>query len=211
MVRQPADDFARMLTVTAIGRYVITFSHMEHAMMRLIEWLEGNPTGGNISERTIKMNWSQLVEHLRRSVAGTSVEQDVTQLLHDHHVDTLAFVRHSLVHGSVNIGPRGSIDIVRRLRDGTSPIILASREEIDEECQHVADLHVALDRLLPQAYRRVTSNLVAGVVGLTREQAIAQGLDPDRHIDEQRPPMHYDDEYLADEPTDLQDDIAAED
>lgn len=58
------------------------------------------------------------------------------------------------------------------------------------------DLGKALDLLLPETYRRVSSNLVAGVVGMSRESAVAQGLDPDRHIDDQ----------LDHGPVDLQDD-----
>lgn len=197
MTKPKADDAAgTMLSVAAIGSYVLNFGHLEHSVMRLIDWLGGSTTPGHISPATLKLNWSQLVEKLRVGAVGSPVEAEVTALLDEHHVDLLARLRHSLVHGSVSVKQPPGISIVRRMRDGSSPIMVGTRDEIEEQCQHVIDLGSALDRLLPETYRRVSSNLVAGVVGLTRESAIAQGLDPDRHIDEQ----------LAQGPVDLQDD-----
>jgi hypothetical protein len=197
---KPDDGLGQMLTVAAIGSYVINFGHLEHTVMRLIEWLAGSNTPGAVSTSTVRLNWSQLVERLRADAAGSPVEAEVTALLDEHHVDLLARLRHSLVHGSVKVSQPPGISIVRRMRDGSTPILLGSREQIEQECQHVVDLGAGLDRLLPETFRRVSSNLVAGVVGLTRERAIAQGLDPDRHIDEQ----------LAHEPVDLQDETEAD-
>lgn len=187
------DALGQMLSVSAIGSYIINFGHLEHSVMRLIEWLAGNPRAGAISQATLRLNWSQLMEKLRADVVGSPVETEVTTLLDQHHVDILARLRHGLVHGSVSVDQPPTIVINRRTRDGSSKFLLGSREQIEQECQHVIVLGAALDRLLPETYRRVRSNLAAGVVGLTRERAIAQGLDPDRHIDEQ----------LAREPVDL--------
>lgn len=195
--RKMDDALGQMLSVSAIGSYIINFGHLEHSVMRLIEWLAGNPSPGAISRPTLRLSWSQLMEKLRADAVGSPVEAEVTTLLDQHHVDLLARLRHSLVHGSVGVDQPPTIAIVRRTRDGSSATLIGSREQLEEECQHVIDLGTALDRLLPETYRRVRSNLAAGVVGLTRERAIAQGLDPDRHIDEQ----------LAHEPVDLQDDI----
>jgi hypothetical protein len=194
--RELDDDLGVMLSVSAIGSYVLNFGHLEHSVMRLVEWLAGNPSPGAISTPTLKLRWSDLIKKLLASAVGSPVEAEVTALLDERHVDLLARLRHSLVHGSVDVTQPPTIAINRRKPDGSSAILLGSREQIEQECRHVINLRTALDRLLPESYRRVRSNLAAGVVGLTREAAIAQGLDPDRHIDEQ----------LAFEPVDLQDD-----
>lgn len=194
--RRPASDpLEQLLSVAAVGSYVINFGHLEHGVMRMIEWLGGNTSPGQITTSTLQLGWSQLIQRLRADIVGTAVEAEVTRVLEEHQVDTCARLRHSLVHGSVDISQPPTVAINRRARDGSSAIQLGSRQVIEQQCQHVIDAGVALDRLLPEEYRRVKGNLVAGVVGLTRERAIAQGLDPDRSLDEQ----------LADEPSDLTD------
>jgi hypothetical protein len=178
-----ADKLAGMIeemaSVTAIGSYVINFGHLEHCVMRLIEWLNGGQKAGHISTELLRLNWSDLVKRLRKDVCGSPIDAEVTRLLDDHNVESLGSLRHSLVHGSVSVSQPPTVAINRRRRDGSSSILLGTRGDIEQNCQHVIDLGAALDRFLPESFRRVTANLASGVVGLTREQAIAQGLDPD--------------------------------
>lgn len=123
---KPEDDEAVevMLSVAAIGSYVINFSHLEHGIMRLIEWLGGNTTPGQISTPTLRFNWSQLIEKLRSDAVGSPVGAEVAALLDQYQVDLLARLRHSLVHGSVNVNRPPGIHIVRRMRDGSGPIMI---------------------------------------------------------------------------------------
>ncbi|MCK5928519.1 MAG: hypothetical protein KAG80_10030 [Nocardioides sp.] len=192
MVKSDTDPWGQMLSVAAIGSFVINFGHLEHSMMRLLEWLQGSRSPGVIEASTLRLTWSQLVDRVRSAAEGSTVEEDVRVLLREHHVELLASLRHSLVHGSVGVGEPPTVAINRRTRDGQKSILIGTRDEIERECRHVIDLGAALDRLLPETFRRVESNLIAGVVGMTTESAHAQGLDPTVHIDEQRRPAVYD-------------------
>ena len=192
MGKSDTDPWGQMLSVAAIGSFVINFGHLEHSMMRLLEWLQGSRSPGVIEASTLRLTWSQLVDRVRSAAEGSTVEEDVRVLLREHHVELLASLRHSLVHGSVGVGEPPTVAINRRTRDGQKSILIGTRDEIERECRHVIDLGAALDRLLPETFRRVESNLIAGVVGMTTESAHAQGLDPTVHIDEQRRPAVYD-------------------
>ena len=142
--------------------------------MRLLEWLQGSQSPGAISASTLRLTWSQLVDRVCAAAEWAIVEEEVKSLLQEHHVELLAKLRHSLVHGSVGVDHPPTIAINRRTRDGQTSILIGTREEIERECQHVIDLGAALDRLLPETFRRVESNLIAGVVGMTTESALAR-------------------------------------
>lgn len=177
--RRPlSPELDTMLSVAAIGSYIINFGNLEATVCRLIEWLNGNETPGEISVVTRRLPWTGLLAQLRGDAEGSPVGTAITRLLEEHEIDACGSVRHSLVHGTVTVSQPPNVTINRRNRDGSNPTIIGSRYDIEERSSHVIALAKGLDALLPESYRRNHANLIAGVVGLTTEMALAQGIDP---------------------------------
>lgn len=83
MAKADADPLGQMLSVAAIGSFVINFGHLEHSMMRLLEWLQGSQSPGAISASTLRLTWSQLVNRVCGAAEGSTVEE-VKILLQEH-------------------------------------------------------------------------------------------------------------------------------
>lgn len=166
-----------MLSVAAIGSFIINFGNLEATMCRFVEWLNGNESPGSITF-TRELPWKRLLARLRKDAEGAVVGTAVLRLLDEHMVDVCGSLRHSLVHGAVTVSQPPNVTINRRHLDGSNVIVVATRQDIEEHSAHLIALASGIDALLPEAYRRHRSNLIAGVVGLTTEMAIAQGIDP---------------------------------
>lgn len=180
-MNEPSEDFEQRLgayaTLAAIGQFVIGAGHLESTMCRVIEWFNGNEAPGTIGD-TRFLGWEKLEQRIRADAAKRSLSSEVASLLSEHRFAECMGLRHSLIHGSVNVGDPPGFHINRRFRKGRDAIMIGHRNDLELMYRHVHDLGMALDGLLPETYRRNSGNLIAGVVGMTTEMALSQGIDP---------------------------------
>lgn len=155
----------------AIGHYVVTAGHLEATCCRLLEWLNHNPNPGSITFSR-NLGWAALLKQLRRDAREAQIGDRVEEIFTAHELEKCLALRHNLIHGAVDVSQAPAIAIIRHGR-GTNEgaLHLGGREMIQQYADHVRAMTRALDRLLPEEYRRVRENLVAGVVGMTSEQA----------------------------------------
>jgi len=144
-----------MFSAATIGSFVINAGHLELTISRVIEWMNGNPTPGAVGSEVRRLNWNQLLTRLKSDAATSPIGADVARLLEEHRVDDCMSLRHSLVHGSVDITQPPAVVIVRRYRDDRGDVLqLGSRAELEVIGTHVVELSRGLDGLLPEEYRR---------------------------------------------------------
>ena len=176
-----------MWTLATIGSFVVNAGALERTLRPLVEWLSGNQQPGNITT-TRSLSGNTLLKCLREASAGSAIEAGVTQVLDEHKADRCMGMRHSLIHGSVDVSQPPNIMINRSptSRSTGDSLQFGTRQEVAEYAGHLASMVVKLDALLPELHRRVKQNLPAGVGGITRDDAIAMGLDPDIPFEEQR-------------------------
>lgn len=163
--RPPRDELEVVLSLAAVGNYVISAGHLEATMCRLIEWMAGNQTPGQITGATARLPWTPLVAELRTQAKSAGLADTLEALLDAQGFDVLVKLRHSLIHGSVGVDQPPTIAINRRRKTGKGAIMLGSRQEIEQCTGKLQELNEALDALMPQRYRRVHGNLIDGVVG----------------------------------------------
>jgi len=174
------EKIEQLNTLAAIGDFIVCAGHLEATICRVIDWMQGSLTPGAISYETRRLRWNKLVQRLLDVAQGHGRGDEVGGLLREFELDQAMKFRHSIVHGQVGVNGSG-VHIVRRPVDGSGDHIpIGSRADLVGVANRIRELNQRLDLLLPEEFRRVSVNLVAGVVGLTRERAIVQGLDPDR-------------------------------
>jgi hypothetical protein len=144
------------MSLAAIGSYVVTAGILEGTVARLIEWMRGNPTPGNIAD-TRSLTWDGLFKALRKEAGAESpIGKAIESLLDEHKFFELTDLRHSLVHGAVDVSHPPGITINRRYRDKRGDMfVFASQQVVKESTDHLIALIRELDLLLPREYRRI--------------------------------------------------------
>jgi hypothetical protein len=176
-------DVESCTTLAAIGGFIVTAGHLEGTICRLIDWLEGSQRPGAISEQTRRLRWSALAQRLEKVADARGIGTEVCDLLAEFKLEQAMKFRHSLVHGQVGVAD-SDIHIVRRPLDGSADHIqIGSRDDILAVANRMQELNRRLDLLMPEKFRRVSRNLVLGVVNLTDERDVAKGLSPDADSD----------------------------